>query len=142
MSDLLLRMFQERWVTWPKALLALVLVPVTLVLSIPGLFFVGRTVSSLFGFNAWQDEAISLESVQMEIPAARGDVCDCCLVKHVARTRFASHIDLVANLVPQHVLVASHVVGFSLVIDKLIIALRTDQASSEIIGLRGSGMAR
>jgi hypothetical protein len=49
MSYLLLRMFQERWVRWPKAIVALVLVPVALVLSIPGLFFVGRKISLLFG---------------------------------------------------------------------------------------------
>lgn len=49
MSYLLLRLFRERWITGTKAILALVLVPVALVLSIPGLFFVGRTVSSLLG---------------------------------------------------------------------------------------------
>jgi Protein of unknown function with HXXEE motif len=46
MSYVLLRMFQERWITGTKAILALVLVPVTLVLLIPALFFLGRTVSS------------------------------------------------------------------------------------------------
>lgn len=49
MSYLLLRMFRERWVTWPKAIVALVLVPVTLVLLIPSLLFVGRTIASLLG---------------------------------------------------------------------------------------------
>ena len=47
MSYLLLRMFRERWVRWPKAIPALLLVPVTLLLLIPGLLFVGRTISSL-----------------------------------------------------------------------------------------------
>jgi Protein of unknown function with HXXEE motif len=49
MSYLLLRMFRERWVTWPKLLLALALVPVTIVFMAPGLFFLGRMVSSFLG---------------------------------------------------------------------------------------------
>ncbi len=49
MSYLLLRMFRQHWVRWPKAIPALLLVPVTLLLLIPGLLFVGRTISSLLG---------------------------------------------------------------------------------------------
>ena len=49
MSYLLLRMFRDRWVTWPKVILALVLVPVALVLMIPRLFLLGRAVSSFLG---------------------------------------------------------------------------------------------
>ena len=49
MSYVLLRMFRGRWVTWPKVFPALVLVPVALLLMIPGLLFLGRAVSSFLG---------------------------------------------------------------------------------------------
>ncbi len=44
MSYLLLRLFRERWVSWPKAALALTLIPVAIALLIPVLFWVGRAI--------------------------------------------------------------------------------------------------
>lgn len=41
---LLVRVFRERWVTWPRALLAFIAVPVAILLMIPVLFWVGRSI--------------------------------------------------------------------------------------------------
>jgi hypothetical protein len=41
---LLWRVFDERWVTWPKALLAFITIPLAILLLIPVLFRVGRSV--------------------------------------------------------------------------------------------------
>jgi hypothetical protein len=46
MAYLLRRTFREQWVTWPRALLAFTIVPVAILLLIPCLFFVGRTIAS------------------------------------------------------------------------------------------------
>jgi len=44
MGYLLWRVFQERWVTWPKALVAFIAVPLAILLLIPVLFWVGRSI--------------------------------------------------------------------------------------------------
>ncbi|HEX3543329.1 MAG TPA: HXXEE domain-containing protein [Candidatus Acidoferrum sp.] len=44
MGYLLWRMFQERWVTWPKALVAFIAIPPAILLLIPVLFWIGRTI--------------------------------------------------------------------------------------------------
>jgi hypothetical protein len=44
MGYLLWRAFQERWVTWPKALVALIAIPLAMLLLIPVLFWVGRSI--------------------------------------------------------------------------------------------------
>ena len=41
---LLLRVFREHWVTWPRALLAFAAIPVAILLLIPVLFWVGRSI--------------------------------------------------------------------------------------------------
>ncbi len=41
---LLLRVFRERWVTWPRALLAFAAIPAAILLLIPVLFWVGRSI--------------------------------------------------------------------------------------------------
>lgn len=45
MTYLLLRLFRARWVTWPKALLAFITVPVGIFLLLPVLFRLGRSLS-------------------------------------------------------------------------------------------------
>jgi hypothetical protein len=44
MGYLLRRLFQEHWVTWPKALLAFIAIPLALLVLIPVLFWAGRSV--------------------------------------------------------------------------------------------------
>jgi hypothetical protein len=44
MGYLLWRMFQEEWVSWPKALLAFIVVPLAMLLLIPALLWIGRSV--------------------------------------------------------------------------------------------------
>jgi len=44
MSYLLRQLFRQNWILWPKALTALIAVPLALVLLIPGLLWIGRTV--------------------------------------------------------------------------------------------------
>jgi len=44
MGYLLRRMFQDKWVSWPKALGALIVVPLALLLLIPALLWVGRSI--------------------------------------------------------------------------------------------------
>lgn len=44
MCYLLLRVFREHWVTWPRALLAFAAIPVAILLLIPVLFWVGRSI--------------------------------------------------------------------------------------------------
>jgi hypothetical protein len=44
MGYLLRRMFQDKWVSWPKALVALIVVPLALLLLIPVLLWVGRSI--------------------------------------------------------------------------------------------------
>jgi hypothetical protein len=44
MGYLLWRLFQEQWVTWPRALLAFIAIPLAILLLIPVLFWVGRTI--------------------------------------------------------------------------------------------------
>jgi hypothetical protein len=44
MGYLLWRMFQERWVTWPTALVAFIAIPPAILLLIPVLFWIGRTI--------------------------------------------------------------------------------------------------
>ena len=46
MAYLLRRTFRERWVTWPRALLACTIVPLSILALIQCLFFVGRTIAS------------------------------------------------------------------------------------------------
>jgi hypothetical protein len=41
---LVVRLFREGWVGWPRALLAFVAVPMGIVILIPALFWVGRAV--------------------------------------------------------------------------------------------------
>jgi hypothetical protein len=43
MTYLLRQLFHERWVSWPKALLAFIAVPLVILLLIPVLLWVGRT---------------------------------------------------------------------------------------------------
>lgn len=83
-----------------------------------------------------------MQSVEREVPAARVDVHKQRLVEGVAGSRFAGHINLVANLIRQQVVVTRHFVGFSLVIDELIAGLRPLQASSEIVARRGRSVIR
>ncbi len=44
MGYLLGQMFRVQWVSWPKALLAFIAIPLTLLLLIPVLFWVGRSI--------------------------------------------------------------------------------------------------
>jgi hypothetical protein len=44
MGYLLWRMFQERWVTWPKALMAFIAIPPAMLLVIPVRFRTGLTI--------------------------------------------------------------------------------------------------
>jgi len=41
---LLLRIFREHWVTWPRVLLAFAAIPAAILLLIPVLFWIGRSI--------------------------------------------------------------------------------------------------